>query len=523
MLIAQMFEGLSAFGPEGGKLVQGVALRWEQSSDNRVFRFHLRPEARWSDGARVTAHDFVYAWKRVLDPAFASPAAEHLFILRNGEAFHRGDTDAAALGVRALDDLTLEVELERPTPYFIQLTAMPVTFPVRRDVVESFERQGRPEQWARPGNIVVNGPYTLDTWRFRYEITMKRNPYYWDHDALRVHRIVWMAIEDRHTAMNLYKTGELDWTGDNGSLPVDYLGLLEKKRDFRRSPVLTTYWYDLNTRKAPLDDERVRHALDLAVDKRTLAHTVARGGIPATHFVPESIGGGYADIVTEEQAAGIDPFALPRDGFDPERARALFREAGYEVVTDESGEVRTSGFPSLELLFEGSLDSRQFAVAVQDMWRRHLGIMVELRSEEWRVMLQDLRAGRFQIARSGWAADYDHPHTFLSTFLARSPTNTTGWSDPEFEALVERAAATADAHQSIRLYRRAEERAVRGACRIPFYFHTRPTLTKPWVEGLSPSGMGIHLIRWLSAEGNGAPLPPARPFPPPGKIGGELP
>ncbi|UQA61166.1 peptide ABC transporter substrate-binding protein [Polyangium aurulentum] len=515
-LIAQLFEGLSAFGPEDGRIVQGVATRWEQSADNRVFRFHLRPEARWSDGVPVTAHDFVYAWKRVLDPAFASPAADHLFVLRNGEAFHRGD-GSAAVGVRALDDLTLEVELERPTPYFLQLTAMPVTYPVRRDVIERLAREGRAERWVRPEHIVVNGPYTLDAWKFRYEITMKRNPHYWAAGELRIHRVVWAEVENRHAAMNLYKTGDLDWTGDSGTLPVEWLETLEGKRDFRRFPLLSTYWYELNTARPPLDDVRVRRALDLAVDKRTLAATVARGGIPATHYVPEIIGGGYAERVKRDRAAGRDWFDMPNHGFDPERARSLLREAGHSIVQGPDGQLLAEGFPPVELLFEASESARQFAVAVQDMWRRHLGITVALRSEEWRVLLQDLRAKRFQIVRYGWAADYDHPHSFLATFVTGSPQNHTGWSDPELDALVARAAATADAQESIELYRRAEERAVAGMCRIPFYFYTGTTLVKPWVQGWAPNGMGIHLVRWLSLEGSG---PSPRPFPPPGKVAG---
>lgn len=515
-LIAQMFEGLSAFGPDGG-LVQGVATRWEGSADNTFFRFHLRPEARWSDGVPVTAHDFVYAWKRVLDPSFASPAADHLFVLRNGEAFHRGDP-RVTVGVHAPDDHTLEVLLERPTPYFLQLTALPVTYPVRRDVLERLGREGRAEQWVRPENIVVNGPYTLDTWKFRYEITMKRNPHYWARDELRIHRVVWAEIDNRHAAMNLYKAGELDWTGDTGFLPVEWIGALEGKRDFRRFPLLTTYWYELNTTQPPLDDVRVRRALDLAVDKRTLASTVARGGIAATHYVPANIGGGYAERVAADQAAHVDPFSLPNDGFDPERARALLREAGHAITAGPDGALRAEGFPPVELLFEASEGSRQFAVAVQDMWRRHLGVTVALRSEEWRIVVQDLRARRFQILRYGWAADYDHPHTFLSTFTTDSPQNHTGWSDPELDALVTRAAATQDVPESIRLYRQAEERAVRGMCRIPFYFYTGTTLVRPWVEGWAPNGMGIHLVRWLSAEGQGAPLPAPRPFPPPGRI-----
>ena len=679
LLVFQMFEGLTSYDAKDLHPVQGVATRWEQSDDNRRFRFHLRPEARWSDGAPVRAQDFEYAWKRALRPSFASLAASTLYPLKNGELYSQGKLvslakdvslsaepragspptaalakgtpvivlarspmrsatsiaplaelpgvtevtldkadakmktpdvltlpggpaieasggewknaevmvtrraaavdcngasdhwfevvgakgrgflpgcalerpkgtggfalvtrfvdlptfgktagadpppavdgllpsrsvetgfveaadlvdDDSVVGVRATDDLTLEVELERSTPYFTDLTSYTALFPVRRDVVERFERRGEPELWFRPENIVVNGPYTLESWKFRYEITMKRNPHYWDRERLRIHRIVWFEVEESNSTLNLYKAGDLDYLGDNASMPAEHLEFVATKKDFHRFDQLATYWYELNVQKPPLDDQRVRHALNLAVDKRQLVDRITRGGQqPATHYVPEFTGNGYAEQVASERAGGADPFMQPDLGFDPARGRALLAEAGYPVVAD-GDRFRADGFPPLEILYNTSEGHRQVAVAIQDMWKRHLGITVSLRNEEWKVMLKNLRDGHFQIARLGWSAMYNHPHTFLDNFLSHSPQNRTRWADRDFDELLAKAAATADRAESIRLYRLAEERAVRGMARIPLYFYTKPTLVKPWVKGFRGNVRNMHYVKWLAIE-----------------------
>lgn len=735
-LILQMFEGLTTYAAGDLHPVQGVATRWEQSDDNRIFRFYLRPEARWSDGKQVTAHDFEYAWKRVLRPATASRAATNLHVLKNGELFNLGkikalreaaplrsaprpdapsarslpkgafvtvlarspvkvDTaiaplaapppgaasvsftkgegeaggdrlsidvagssaaplgpapgggwsgavvdivsagppcqcngaedrwfeiersgargflpgcalapeqdgkagaeprperyalvalhtslptygataaaspaataaapataaaspaataaapatsaeppaqseppmgfvpesllveDDRAVGVRAIDDLTLEVELEYPTPYFMDLTSYPALFPVRKDVIEAFEARGEPDLWFRPENIVVNGPYTLDEWKFRYEITMKRNPMYWNRDKLKIHRIVWLEIEQYNATMNIYKAGDLDYIGDNTSLPAEHMEWLSTRKDFQRYAYLATYWYEFNTTKPPVDDVRVRWALNLAVDKQQIVERITRAGqIPATHYVPDYTGSGYAEVVAEDKRLGVDPFSSPDVTFNPERARALLAEAGYEIVREGDG-YRAKGFPPLEILYNTSEGHKQIAVAIQDMWKRHLGISVTLRNEEWKVMLKNTRDGHFQIVRFGWVADFNHPSTWLGTFLSYSPQNRMGWRDSEFDALMRAAAATSDPVESIRLFRKAEKRALDGMSRMPLYFYTKSTLVKPWVKGFVGNSRGIQLAQWLWIDPDWRNNPsnetafPLLEFPPRGRL-----
>jgi oligopeptide transport system substrate-binding protein len=602
-LIVQLFEGLTRDDPRDGHPVQGVATRWDQSDDNRLFRFYLRPDARWSDGKRVTAYDFAYAWRRVLRPSTASRAITNLYPLKNGELWNQGrllamrerlplraaprpDAPAAAelaqgaavrvldrpthapgepawalveryddlptfgepraraagpapkgfvlerslveddgaVGVRALDDLTLDVELEQPTPYFIGLTSYPTLFPVRRDVIEALAARGEEDLWVRPENIVSNGPYQLEEWKFRYEITMRRNPSHYDYGRLKVHRIVWVEVEEQHTLMNLYKAGEIDYLGDNAAPAPEYLPIVETKRDFAQNQYLGIEWYEFNTRKPPLDDARVRHALDLSVDKAQLIAKVTHGGqIPATHYVPDFTGLGYSRAAAAEAAAGTSPFPQPEAEFDPERARALLRDAGYTIEHDGDGYV-ARGFPSLEVMYNNNEDIRNVAIAIQNMWRQNLGVHTSLRNEEWKVILNEHNSGQFQVIRLAWTADFDHPQTFLDLFRADNPNNNTGWSDPVYDATVRAAAAAPDPAEGIRLYRKAEAMAVRAMPRMPLYFDTRSTLVKPWVKGFWGSALHAHLLAYLWIDLNWAQNPQNEPafeppeLPPPGRL-----
>jgi oligopeptide transport system substrate-binding protein len=525
-IVAELFEGLTAYHPVDLHPVQAVAERWDLSPNGLLYRFHLRRDARWSDGRPVVAADFVYAWRRLLRPSTASQAAGLLYPVRNAEAFNLGRlSDEAAVGVRALDDATLEVELEQPTPYFLDLTSSPNLSPVRRDVIEPFEQRGERERWTRPESIVTNGPFTLESWRLRYAITIKRNPFYWAGAGISVERVVWLEVESAFTALNLYQTGQLDLFGSNVSYPRDYGPQLERLADHHRFPQLVTYWLQLNVRRPPLDDARVRRALNLAIDKKLLTETVARGGIPTTHYVPDSTGFGYAEQGAAERAAGRDPFSGPELDFDPQRARALLREAGY-AVEGEGESFRAAGFPAVEMLYNGDDDgTRKLMVAIQDMWRRHLGISPALRGAEWKVLLADKRSGHFQIAAGSWGLYYSHPHAILDTFVSTSPDNATGWASAGFDDALHAAAATVEPGQSMHLYRLAERAVLEGMPRIPLYFFTGTSLVKPYVRGYYDNARDIHPLQyvwidpqWQQSDTNRLAYAP-RDFPPPGSIG----
>jgi oligopeptide transport system substrate-binding protein len=519
----QLFEGLAVHDPQNGRPVQGVAVRWDRSADNRVYRFYLRPNARWSDGKPVTAHDFEYSWKRVVNPKTASKGAGNLYLIKNAERFHKGRAAEAEVGVKALDDLTLHVELERPAPYFVDLTCSPSLAPVRRDVIEAFEALGVPASWTRPESIVTNGAYTLEDWRFRYEITMVKNRHYWDAERVKIRRVIWMLVSDQHATMNLYKSGELDLMGES-SLPAPYISSLSTKKDFLSFPWLGTYYYLFNSKKPPLNDVRVRRALNLATDKRQIVDSILHGAAPvATHYVPDYTGGGYAEQAASDKAAGADPFNMPGAVYNPEQARALLEEAGYPIER-RGGGFLARGFPPIEILYNTVEEHRQIAVAVQAMWRQNLGVSATLRSEEWRVMLKSIRDGQYQVARLGWVAEYNHPHSWLGAFVSGNPQNPTGCADPAFDALLARAASAPDPSESIRLYREAEAMALSAMCRMPIYFRARSTMVKPWVKGFFGSPRDAHLVKWMwidpewKSNPESSPAMPPLPFPEPGRL-----
>lgn len=647
-LVLELFEGLLQQHPETLDPIAGVATRFDRSADGTRYRFHLRPDARWSDGQPVTARDFVYAWTRVLTPATGSRSAELMYTMLHGRGFHRGRVqrvttatplttkpgavgdetlaagaavrviargpattpfvplaraldgsatvelgksasltlgevagttrqspgpvevlgvgdalacngqpdrwlevaadgakgwlpgcaleatdeptwaavdmslrvpawwegpepregagfvattalaaDPAVLGFRAVGDHRLEVELVRAAPHFLEMLAYPAFFPLRQDVLERFAAAGEPDRWTRPGNLVGNGPYVLERHRFRYDITMVRNPHYHRHDELKVHRIVWLMVPSYTSTMNLYKTGEIDYVGDNVSLPQAYMEELAKYEDFHRSPYLSTYWYSVNTEKEPVDDPRVRHALDLAIDKQLIVDKVARGGQwPATHYVPSFVGSGYRQALEAEEKAGKKRFSGPGHDFDPERARGLLQEAGFPVEKTSSGYV-AQGIGELELLYNTSEGHRALAVALQSMWKEHLGISVQLRNEEWKVMIKNLRDGHYQIARFGWVGDYNHPQSWLETFTSQSHNNWTRWGDPRFDTQLQKAAAIVDRDASMTAYLDAESMLVEAMPRIPLYFYTKSSLIKPYVKGYYPNVQNRHPIHWM--------------------------
>ncbi|HEY4116716.1 MAG TPA: peptide ABC transporter substrate-binding protein, partial [Byssovorax sp.] len=480
-----------------------------------------KPPKRW---LLVARHDALPTYDPATPSAEVPPAPAPIGFVDEDDV---GD-DASVVGVRATDDLTLDVELENPTPYFTDLTSSTALFPVRADVVEAFLARGQEDLWTRPESMISNGPFMLDTWRFRYEITMKPNPFYWNAKAIELDRIVWAEVEDYHATLNLYKAGDIDQIGDNVSLPSELQPRLRPYKDYKNDPILSVYWFELNTRRPPLDDARVRHALDLAIDKRQVVEKVTRGGqIPATHYVPDMTGLGYADEVADERAHGGDPFAAPERQFDPARARALLGEAGFPVV-EENGELRATGMPPLELLYNTSEGHKQIAVAVQGMWKKNLGVSVTLRNEEWRVMLKNFRDGNFQIMRFGWVAAYNHPSSFLETFASGTPQNTTGWGSAAFDDALHAAGREPDRAKSMKLYREAERIAVDAMPRIPLYFYTKSTLVKPWVRGHWGTPRNLHLYEyfWIDPDwAKGAPNAPAfAPFepPPPGRLGAPL-
>jgi ABC-type oligopeptide transport system substrate-binding subunit len=458
-VILNLFAGLTQAHPKTLEPMPDVARNWDISSDGLVYTFHLRP-TQWSDGTPLTAHDFEYSWKRVLDRATASKYASFLFPIKNAEAFNAGKASRDDVGVRALDDLTLQVTLENPVPYFLNLTAFYTLMPVPRHVIERLEKAGQnTDLWTRVENIVCNGPYTMAEWKFRQYMVFARNPRYWDAEHVKLARVRMLMIESVNTALNMYEAGELDSIGGS-SLPSEFMDHLSHYGDFEQDKMLATYFFWINVKKPPLDDKRVRRALSLAIDRASLVKYVLRAGqAPSADLVPDGVGG-YA--------------SLHSPIFDPEQARRLLAEAGYGP---------DHPLPTITLRYNTLEGHKQIAEAVQQMWKQHLGVSVELENQEWKVFLKTLQATDFQVARMAWVGDYPDPNTFLELLTKANGNNHSNWSNPEFEALLAQANRTQDAPQRLQLLHRAEALAMSEAPLMPLYVYTRSELTKPYLMG----------------------------------------
>jgi oligopeptide transport system substrate-binding protein len=354
-VVNALFEGLCAYNEEG-QAVPGVAERWDISTDGKTYTFHLRPTAKWSDGSALTARDFVASWKRTLTPETGSQYNYQLFPIKNAQAFaERKITDFAQVGVRAVDDRTMVVELENPTPYFIQLCAFSTLHPVP---VKLIERLG--DDWVKPGNLIGNGAYTLEDWRINDRIRLKKNPHYWDQGGVQLETIDVLPISDANVAFNFYASGLADLLMDKGLAPPALLDDLKKRKDFHAAPFLGIYFLRYNCERGPFRDQRVRRAFSLAVDKKRIVEKITRAGeLPAPGFVPPGIPG-------YEGTEGV--------AFDPEEAARLMAEAGYPGG---------KGFPNARYLYSKSELNEAIAVELQSMWREALGVNVNLERQEW--------------------------------------------------------------------------------------------------------------------------------------------
>jgi len=466
-----LFEGLTTFDRKG-RSVPGMAESWTISSDRKTYTFRLRADAKWSDGVPVTAGDFVASWRRMLTPATAAPNNYQLFYVRNAKAFANGKlADFSQVGVRALDDRTLEVQLGNPTPFFLDLCATPPLQPVPLRVIE---REG--DDWIKPGRIVTNGAYLLEAWRINDRIRLRRNPLYWDRAHVALETVDVLPIAKANVAFNFYASGEADVMLDKGVVPPSLLDELKRRPDFHAAPFLGSYFVRFNCVKGPFADERVRQAFALAVDRERIVKKITRAGeLPAATLVPPGVAGYHAP-------AGL--------GYDPEKARALLAEAGYPGGR---------GFPLARYLFsEGELNEA-IAVELQNMWSQTLGVQVALTRQEWKVYLNSLNSLDYDLARSTWVGDYPDPNTFLDMFLTGGGNNRTGWSNPAYDGLIAQAAAEGDAARRFAILAQAEEMLVaRQAVVCPLYFYVGIQLYDPKrVGGIEPNVLDEHPIRLM--------------------------
>lgn len=428
-VVLSCFEGLTRYNEVDASPEPALADKWEISSDGRIYTFHIRPKALWSNGDPITAEDFVYSWLRVLDPATAGDYAGNLYYIKNAEEYNTGKIkDPKLVGVKALDPHTLRVELVNPTAFFLDLCAFPTQAVVHRKTIEKYG-----DRWLNARPVPVSGAYQLLAWRLNDKIRVRKNPLYWDAANVHCNVVDFLPVNMTATALDLFLTGRADIIWDKEVVPSELVDVVRKRPDFHPFDYLGTYFYRYNVTRKPFDDLRVRQALALAVDKKSIVERITRGGeLAASFFVP----------------AGIPHYHSPEGlGYDPELARKLLKEAGFE---------NGHGFRRFDYMFNASRDNEKIAVEMQAMWRRELGIEVELKAVEWKVWLKMQSDLDFDLSRSSWIGDYTDPNTFMDMFMSDNPNNRTGWKNPRYDALMRQANATADLDSREKLLQQAE-------------------------------------------------------------------
>lgn len=469
-IVIACFEGLTSLN-EKDEPVPGVAESWDVSPDKTKYTFHLRKDAKWSDGKPVTAGDFAYAWRRALDPGTAAEYCYQLFYIKNAPEFNEGKAKAEDLGIKVVDDYTLEVELSAPTPYFLNLTAFPTLFPVRRDIIEQYG-----DQWAlKPETYIGNGPFKMTEWQSKDHMKLVKNENYWDKDRVKIDGIIETFIAESSTMLAGYEAGELDVIDD---VPLNEIDNLKKTGEFHMFKQLGTYYYCFNVTKPPFDNPKVRKAFALAIDREDITSKVRKSGIPATAFVPPGVPDTAAGKDFREAGGAFFPAKA-----QPEEARRLLAEAGYPGG---------KGLPGVTLIYNNSEEHQIIAEAILEMWKKNLGIEnVQVQNQEWAVFINTRQNGDFQIARHGWLGDYNDAMTFLDLFTTGNGNNDAHWSNKQYDELIKQARLATDEGKRMEILHQAEKMIMEDAIMIPILHYTENCMIKPYVKGLVKSMLGF--------------------------------
>lgn len=444
-----LFEGLTRLDARTAQPVPALAERWETSADGRTYMFHLRTNLTWSTGEPITTADFIWSWKRALDPETASDYAGQLFYIKGAEDYYNGKlTNHAQLGFQALDASTLRVELNSPLAFFLDLCAFPTLAVLPQKVIEQHG-----DRWLHARPLPVSGAFQLGAWRVNDKVRLLRNPRYWDTANTASEIIDVLPANSVNTALNLYETGVADIIWDKDLKPVELMDVLKSRPDFHTFAYFGTYYYRFNVTKPPFNDARVRRAFAMATDKEHLVRKLTSAGEkPTNHYVP----------------AGVANYEPP-DGLhhDVAAARKLLAEAGFPGGKN---------FPRISYTFfaggGGAQLQGKIGVELQQMWREALGVELELRQIERKIFYSAQSKLDYHISASSWVGDYNDPNTFLDMFLSPSGNNRTGWKNPRYDGLLHEANLQTDLKKRAAILREAELILVaEEAPIVPLYFY----------------------------------------------------
>lgn len=467
-ILINIMEGLTTFGDDY-KPVPALAQSWQISEDGKTYTFKLRENVKWTDGRPLEAKDFEYSWKRLLSPETGADYAYFLYDIENAQEYNTGKIkDKNSIGIKTIDNTTLEVTLKRPASYFLSIVSFMSTFPMREDIIEKYGIK-----WTEPENMVTLGAYKLQSWKHHDKLIIVRYDNYWGKKPA-IKNVEMIMNENQSSALALYESGELDYV-DTKSMPHLEIPRLRLSPDFRTQPQFTVNYLGFNTKKAPFDNPLVRKAFSASINRRNISEVVQGGGIPATSWIPKGMLAYNEDI-------GID--------FDPDMAKELLKQAGFSNPED---------FPKITFLYPDVRNNRIIAESMQSMWKEYLGIDVELINQEWKVYLDTVTTDPPHIYRAGWAADFPDPHNFMNLFGCSSGNNNTRWCNPEYDKLVESAAGQLDENKRRVLYNKAQIILTETDVPIaPFLLSIQQSMLKPYVQGLEPNPLGFIFFNRVS-------------------------
>ncbi|MDR3565461.1 MAG: peptide ABC transporter substrate-binding protein [Negativicutes bacterium] len=463
----QIFEGLTTLNAKDLP-VPAVAEKWEVSADGLRYTFFLRGDAKWSNGDPVTAEDFEYAWKSALSPELGSKYAYQLFYLKNGEAYNKGEAPASAVGVRAVNPRTLEITLEEPTTYFLSLTAFHTYYPVHKSTAQTNEK------WAAdPKTFIGNGPFKVVSWAHNSKIEFAKNDFYWDAAKVKMTKMEFFLNDNANTELDMFENNQIDM---GGNPPVAEFPRLLREGKLKVYPYIGTYFYSFNVTKPPFDNPLVRRAFALAIDREAIIKNITRGEQKAAlAWVPFGLPDAKSD----------DDFRIKGGDFfkdnDSSAAQKLLADAGYPGGR---------GLPPVTLIYNTSEGHKAIAEAIQEMWKKNLGVSVTLANQEWKVFLSTRSKGDYQVARHGWIGDYADPMTFIDMFVSDGGNNDAQYKNPAYDRLVRLAKTTNDPAARMQAMHDAEKILMEDGVIAPIYFYTNAILAKPNVKGYIRSVLG---------------------------------
>lgn len=491
IMINHMFEGLVKWVDDGeGNAVTapGQAESWEKvvNDDGTVtYTFTLRDGIKWSDGQPVTAGDFEYSWKRLANPETAADYCYMIDMVQGYAAVADGSADPDTLGVKAIDDKTLEITLSYDCPYFEEIMAFPATFPVRQDMVE-----GNDEWTYDVSTYVGNGPYKMAEWSHNAYILAEKNENYYDYENLGPDTIRFTLLDDANAMLAAYNSGELDFIEN---FPTDEMANYLASGEITVADYLGTYYVCFNTEDEVFSDPLVREAFSLAIDRNYIVENVSQAGeVPATAYVPSGVNDAAGPSGDDFRTVGGEYYSVAAEDYEAncEKARELLAEAGYP-----NGE----GFPTVEYTYNTDDKHKAIAEALQNMWQEVLGVTVTLSNQDWNVFLESRKQGDYQIARNGWIADYNDPCSFLDMWYTDGGNNDAQYSNPEYDALIDQAKATSNQEERMAAFHAAEDILIeQDSVLAPIYFYTQPYMLADDIQGMYYTPLGYFFFGYTN-------------------------